>query len=139
MEQIVSRLTVFFEDPFWVGVCEHSDSGGYGVCRVVFGAEPKDYEVYDKVICGYCRLRYGHTALAAEDSTEKRNPKRMQREAARQMKVRGISTKAQQALKLQQEQGKAARRVKSRAQKEAEKERRFLLHQEKRREKKKGR
>ncbi len=44
MRRVKSRLTVFFEDPFWVGLYEREDGGSYEVCRVVFGAEPKDKE-----------------------------------------------------------------------------------------------
>ena len=43
----------------------------------------------------------------------KRNPKRMQREAKKQMLEIGIGTKSQQALKLQQEQNKQERKEKS--------------------------
>ena len=39
------KLTVFFEDPFWVGIFERIEKGKLSVCRVVFGSEPKDYEV----------------------------------------------------------------------------------------------
>ena len=41
------KLTVFFEDPFWVGIFERVESGKLSVCRVVFGSEPKDYEVWE--------------------------------------------------------------------------------------------
>ena len=39
--------------------------------------------------------------------------KRMQREAKKQMQETGIGTKSQQALKLQQEQNKLERKVRS--------------------------
>lgn len=39
------KLTVYFEDPFWVGVFERVEGGKLPVCKVTFGAEPKDYEV----------------------------------------------------------------------------------------------
>ena len=42
-----STLTVFFENPFWVGVYERVDGDRYEVCKITFGAETKDYEVYD--------------------------------------------------------------------------------------------
>ena len=61
----------------------------------------------------------------------KRNPKRMQREAKRQMQETGVGTKAQQALKLQQEQDKQKRKVRSREKKEAEELRKFELKQQK--------
>ena len=68
----------------------------------------------------------------------KRNPKRMQREAKKQMQEIGIGTKSQQALKLQQEQNKQERKLRSQEKKEAEKLRMFELKQQKKREKHKG-
>lgn len=67
------------------------------------------------------------------------NPKRMQREINSQLEKRGIGTKAQQALKLQYEQSKIERKTQSREQKEAEKERQYVLRQEKKKEKHRGR
>ena len=60
------------------------------------------------------------------------NPKRMQREVRKQVLDTVIGTKSQQALKLQQEQLKTERKVVSREQGEAEKERKFELKQQKR-------
>ena len=67
-----------------------------------------------------------------------RNPKRMQREARRQMQETGIGTKSQQALKLQQEQNKQERKIRSKEKKEAEELRKFEMKQQKKREKHKG-
>ena len=50
MEEQSGKLTVFFEDPFWVGVFERISEGRLSVCKVTFGAEPKDYEVSDFVL-----------------------------------------------------------------------------------------
>jgi len=50
------KLTVFFEDPFWVGVFELLDQGEYEAARVVFGAEPKDYEIYAYISEHYFEL-----------------------------------------------------------------------------------
>ena len=44
-----ASLTVFFEDPFWVGVFEGIEDGKLSVCKVPFGAEPKDYEVWEYI------------------------------------------------------------------------------------------
>ena len=68
----------------------------------------------------------------------KRNPKRMQREAKKQRQETGIGTKSQQALKLQQEQNKQERKVRSREKKEADELRMFELKQQKKREKHRG-
>ena len=62
----------------------------------------------------------------------------MQRNAKKQMQENGIGTKSQQALKLQQEQNKLERRVRSKEKKEAEEQRMFELKQQKKREKHRG-
>ena len=56
---IHSRLNVLFDDPFWVGIFEREYEGRYEAARVVFGAEPKDYEVYEFFIKNYPRLVFG--------------------------------------------------------------------------------
>ena len=138
MGKVSGKLTVFFEEPFWVGVFERVSEGRLSVCKVTFGAEPKDYEVYDFVLKNYYRLRFS-PAVAADVKEAVRNPKRMQREVQKQVQNTGIGTKSQQALKLQQEQLKTERKIVSREQREAEKKRQFELKQQKRKEKHKGR
>ena len=138
MRKTGSRLTVLFEEPFWAGIFERELEGRYEVCKITFGAEPKDYEIYDFILRHYHKLRFS-PSLEASAMTEKRlNPKRMQREIHKQLQNTGIGTKAQQALKLQQEQLKTERKSRSRKQREAEIERQFELRQEKRKEKHRG-
>ena len=67
-----------------------------------------------------------------------KNPKRAQRDAKKQTLETGIGTKSQQALKLQQEQNKQERKIRSREQRDAESQRLFELKQMKKREKHKG-
>ena len=132
------KLTVFFEDPFWIGVFEQISEGKLSVCKVTFGAEPKDYEIYDFVLKNYYRLRFSPAVATAVKEADS-NTKRVRREARRQVQTVGIGTKSQQALKLQQEQLKTERRTVSREEREAEKQRRFELKQQKRKEKHRGR
>ena len=82
---------------------------------------------------------YSSPAVKAEAKKEHTNPKRRQREARMQTAVSGIGTKSQQALSLQHEQLKEERKIRTREQKEAEKEARFELKQQKRKEKHRGR
>lgn len=138
MDKVSGRLTVFFEDPFWIGVFEWISEGKLSVCKVTFGAEPRDYEVYGFVPKHYDRLRFS-PAVAADVKEASRNPKRVQREVRKQMQNHGIGTKSQQALKLQQEQSKTERRTVNRENREAEKERKFELKQQKKKEKHRGR
>lgn len=138
MDKVSGKLTVFFEEPFWVGVFERVSDGKLSVCKVTFGAEPKDYEIYDFVLKNYYRLRFS-PAVATDVKEASRNPKRVQREVRKQIQNTGIGTKSQQALKLQQEQLKIERRTVSREKREAEKQRQFELKQKKRKEKHRGR
>ena len=138
MEHGYAELTVWFEDPFWVGLYERRSGGTYEVCRIVFGAEPRDCEVYAYLLENWRRLRFS-PSMEEKGPVERRiNPKRMRRQIERSLQRTGTGTKAQQALKLQQEQGKAARVRRSREEREAEAERQFALRREKRREKHKG-
>ena len=138
MDKVSGKLTVFFEEPFWVGVFERVSDGKLSVCKVTFGAEPKDYEVYEFVLKNYYRLRFS-SAVATNVKETGRNPKRVQREVRKQVKNTGIGTKSQQALKLQQEQLKIERKIVSREQREVEKQRQFEMKQQKRKEKHRGR
>ncbi len=138
MDKISGKLMVFFEDPFWVGVFERVSGERLSVCKVTFGAEPKDYEVYDFVVRDYYRLRFS-PAVATGVKEAGRNPKRIQREVKKQIQNAGIGTKSQQALKLQQEQWKTERKTAGREQREAEKRRQFELKQQKKKEKRRGR
>ena len=137
MDKVNGKLTVYFEEPFWVGVFERIDGGKLSVAKVIFGAEPKDYEVQEYIQKHYDSLKFS-PAVDAVVKDIKRNPKRMQREAKRQMQKTGIGTKSQQALKLQQEQYKQKRKIRSKEKKEAEKLRMFEMKQQKKREKHKG-
>ena len=130
-------LTVYFDDPFWVGVFERMEDGRLSVCKVTFGAEPKDYEVWAFVLEHYHQLTFS-PAVEANTRQAADNPKRRQRNAGKQMARTGVGTKSQQALQMQLEQNKQERRAKSREQKLAEAERLFALKQQKKREKHKG-
>ena len=138
MDKVSGKLTVFFEEPFWVGVFERISEGKLSVCKVTFGAEPKDYEINDFVLKNYYRLRFS-PAVATDVKETGRNPKRVQREVRKQVQNTGIGTKSQQALKLQQEKLKTERKAVSRKRREEEKKRQFGLKQQKRKERHRGR
>lgn len=133
-----SSLTVLFEEPFWIGLFERIDEGKYEVCKITFGAEPKDNEVYAFLLDNWHKLKFSPPVKMDEMAERKINPKRMQREISSQLLDGGMGTKAQQALKLQYEQAKIERKAKSREQKEAEKERQFSIRQEKKKAKHRG-
>ena len=137
MDRICGRLTVFFEDPFWVGVFERVEYRKLSVAKVTFGAEPKDYKVLELINRNYYHLQFSPAVETVVKDTRK-NPKRAQRDAKKQTLETGIGTKSQQALKLQQERNKQERKVRNRERRETENRRLFELKQIKKREKHKG-
>ena len=137
MGKVNGKLTVYFEEPFWVGVFERIEKGRLTVAKVTFGAEPKDHEILEYIQRYYFSLKFSPDVDTVVKET-KRNPKRIQSEAKKQMQETGIGTKSQQALKLQQEQNKQERKVRSREKREADQLRMFEQKQQKKREKHKG-
>lgn len=134
-----SSLTIMFENPFWIGLYERFDNGKYEVCKITFGAEPKDYEIYEYLLQNWHKLKFSPPIKTDKIKERKMNPKRMQREINNQLEDKGIGTKAQQALQLQREQSKVEKRTRTKEQKEAEKERQYALRQEKKKAKHRGR
>ena len=132
-----SGLTVYFDEPFWVGVFEELDGSKLSVCRVVFGAEPTDAEIYSFILKNFNNLRFS-PPVKTEIKQKADNPKRRQRNVHKQLEKSGIGTKSQQAMQKQYEEKKLERRQRSREQKEAEKQRLFELKQQKRKEKHRG-
>ena len=39
MDEAMCKMTMFFENPFWVGVIERIDNEKLSVCKITFGAE----------------------------------------------------------------------------------------------------
>ena len=132
-----TSLTVFFEDPFWVGVFERIDDGKLSVCKVTFGAEPKDYDVWEFILQNYDRMVFS-PAVETETKQTADNPKRRLRNVRKQTERRGIGTKSQQALQMQREEMKTEHRQISREQRDAEAQRRFEMKQLKKKEKRRG-
>ncbi len=138
MDKVKGMLTVFFEDPFWAGLFERTENGRLSVCKVTFGAEPGDHEIWEFILHHYCQLKFSPSVEAAVKK-EPDNPKRLQRSVRRLTRARGIGTKSQQALQLQHEENRLERKAVSREMREAERQRQFEMKQQKRKEKHRGR
>lgn len=132
-------LTILFEAPFWVGLYERSGDGRYEVCKITFGAEPRDYEVYAFILRYGGRLAFSPAVADTGEMVRHRNPKRMQREIRKSLADTGIGTKAQQVLQLQREQNKQERKDVRKERRAAEQERQFRLRREKKKAKHRGR
>ena len=107
--------------------------------RVVFGAEPKDAEVYAYFLEHWGSLRFSPAVEQNKQLKKAANPKRMQREVHRQLSQSGVGTKAQQALQLMREQQAAGRKSARRERRQQRKQEQFDLRQLKKKQKHKGR
>ena len=52
------KLTIYFDDPFWVAVLEREDEAGYQAARVVLGSEPSDAEAYQFFLKNYGAFQF---------------------------------------------------------------------------------
>lgn len=134
----MNKLTVFYENPFWVGVFEREEGNKYQTSRVVFGPEPKDVEVYEFVLQNYSKLKFSRPVKSEVIKEKKINPKRLQREVMKEQKNHGISTKAQETMRLELEMNKVERKHRSSTERELEKKRLFEKKQDKKKKKRKG-
>ncbi len=74
MDKASGKLTVYFEEPFWVGVFERIEDGKLSVAKVTFGAEPKDYEVQEYIQKYYFSLKFSPAVeTVVKDIKEIRN------------------------------------------------------------------
>ncbi|WP_061320345.1 YjdF family protein [Clostridium botulinum] len=132
------KLTVLFDEPFWIGIFEKQGQDKIQICRVVFGQEPKDYEVYDFILKNYYNLKFSNPIAIDKNPKKEINPKRMQRKIKKTVQENGIGTKAQQALKLDYENKKTERKIRSKEDREKLKKLKFEKRQQKKAKKKKG-
>lgn len=133
------RLRVYFEEPHWVGLFERFCLGRITACRVVFGPEPRGWEIANFINSRYQHLTFSPPVEGVFSfEPGKINPKRRQRAISRQMKQVGTSTYSQQALQLQREVGSKERQTRRSQQRAEEAQQKYLLKQAKKKEKKKG-
>ena len=130
-------MTVFFENPFWVGIFENFENDNLSVCKVTFGSEPKEYEIYDFILKKFYNIRFSNE-IKSNFGEKAKNPKRRQREIKKELQSKKFLKKSEEILKLQYEENKKERKIKTKKEKELEKQRKFLLKQEKKKQKHKG-
>lgn len=131
-------LKIFFEEPFWIGVFERVSYGELTVCKVIFGSEPKDYDIYMFILKKYHQLHFS-PAVEYVVKENKINPKRLQRNVRKQLQDVGFSKKSWEALKLQQEQIQMEKKQVLRLKQKRKKQIQFELKQQKKKNKHRGR
>lgn len=141
MKPALIKATVTLEKSLWVVLFERNDDKGYAAARQIFGSEPTDPEIYDFVIHNFDQLRF----TEPQEFTlviKRKNPKRIKREVRKEMTKAKVdlpdTTLAQEALRIELEKNKKVKKVISKQEKEAEKERMFLLKQAAKKQKQRG-
>ncbi len=138
MEKSYSSLTVLFEPPFWVGIFELTYKGCYTACKVTFGAEPTDPQIYEFILKSFSSLEFSPSIKAEEHGDKRINPKRLRREINRRQHVFQRSTKSQQALSLMHREKKEEAKRRNKQLRNEEKERIYELKKQKRKAKHRG-
>ncbi|MBQ4870067.1 YjdF family protein [Priestia megaterium] len=134
-------LTIYHDGQFWVGIIEVVEDGKLRAFRYVFGAEPKDKEILDFI---YYRLldiinQSVHSGLDVRRKSDKKiNPKRLQRQVAKERNKVGVSTKAEEAIKQEYEEKKKSKKKKAKQYREELKEQKYLMKKQKAKAKHKG-
>jgi hypothetical protein len=135
------KLTVYYDGQFWVGVVEEVHEEKLKAGRYVFGSEPNDTEILEFIQKQILDLTNRLSKeVNVKTPTERRvNPKRLARQVANEMKRKGISSHAQEALKLEYEKRKKEKQTFSRQQREEMKERKREIKLQKAKKKHRGR
>jgi hypothetical protein len=139
-DHLSCKLTIYHDGQFWVGLFERHDAGELWLARVVFGPEPSLPQIAELVAGpAWRRLRFLPAGCAAErPAPAAANPKRRQREAAREARVGAPSTRSQDAMKAAIEEAAQVSEASWRERRAALAEERWQQRVAKRKEKKRG-
>ena len=138
MDEIKTKLTVYFESSFYVGVVERQYKNTFEICKTTFGKEPTDNEVYEFYNAYYSKLKFYRVDNFKSNVKTSVNPKRIKRIVAKEMKKKSISTKSQELLKKQYELRKTAVKRSSKLKRVKRQNERFEMKQRKKKEKHRG-
>ncbi|MCM3186017.1 YjdF family protein [Priestia megaterium] len=134
-------LTIYHDGQFWVGIIEVVEDGKLRAFRYVFGAEPKDTEILDFIYYKLLNIinQSVHSGLDLKGKSDKKiNPKRLQRQVAKQVNKVGVSTKAQEAMKQEYEEKKKRKKKRAKQYREELKDQKYLMKKQKAKAKHKG-
>ncbi|GAB1801534.1 YjdF family protein [Priestia megaterium] len=134
-------LTIYHDGQFWVGIIEVVEDGKLRAFRYVFGTEPKDTEILDFIYYKLLNIinQSVHSGIDVEGKSDKKiNPKRLQRQVAKQINKVGVSTKAQEAMKQEYEEKKKSKKKRAKQYGEELKDQKYLMKKQKAKAKHKG-
>jgi len=136
-------LTIYFNGQYWCGLIEYSDEHDNWVVREhIFGSEPKTADIFN-FIKNILPSLLNEEWLAENKNSKKQerkkiNPKRLHRIISKEKTEKGLSSKSQEAIRLQQEERKKVARKNKKELKELYLKEQFEIKQLKKREKHKG-
>jgi len=99
MKCVTSVFTVFFEDPFWVGVLEENYNGINYMGKHIFGAEPSNSELllfYVYEFENIKKIQISETDI----KTKKMNFKKSVNKSKKTQNKIGVGTKSQNLFKI---------------------------------------
>ena len=131
-------MTVVFDKPFYKGVFERFVDDRYAVAEINLGTSlPKLRDIYRFILKRWNSIHFS-SEEAYSIKVKKINPKRMQREAQKQVHAEFYGSKAQQALKADFEMRKQQSHRERQATKANHKRQKFEIRQLKKKQKHRG-
>jgi len=137
MKCVTSIFTIFFEDPFWVGVLEENYNGINYMGKHIFGTEPSNPELLQFFIYEFDKInkiKIGETEMETKKLGFKKS---LSKSKKAQIKI-GIGTKSQNLFQKAFEELMKIKKKEHRVEKNMDKEEKYRKKQEKKLEKKKG-
>ncbi|MCE5090994.1 DUF2992 family protein [Staphylococcus devriesei] len=133
------ELSIFHDGQFFIGLVEYKVGGKSKFAKFTFGKEPNEEEVL-YFIDNYLLFIIENTKLSVRTKEKKRkiNPKRLQREIAKEQKKPKDFTKAQITIKEEQELNKKISKKRNKAKRDLIKDRKRQIKKNKAKEKHKG-
>ncbi|MDW8570541.1 YjdF family protein [Staphylococcus shinii] len=133
------ELSIFHDGQFFIGLIEYKDGNKSKFAKHTFGSEPDDEEILIFIEKHLLKLiENTKTSVRTKMKKERVNPKRLQRQVAKEQKATKDLTKAQLALKEEKELKKKQSKKRNKAKKDAFKERKRKIKKYKAKEKHKG-
>lgn len=113
------NLTIYFDGQFWVGLIERYADGRFYSSIYTFGEEPKDGTIMYFVNHTMHKITDKQTESISANAGEirKLSPKRINKLARLAANKNPLSTKAQEAIRLQQEKDKKQKKKQSKEEK----------------------
>jgi len=134
---VTSVFTVFFEDPFWVGIVEENYNGINYMGKHIFGAEPSNSELLQFYIYEFDKIKKVKISETNIETRKMGFKKSLNKSKKAQDKI-GVGTKSQNLFKMAFEEGMETKKKERKIEELTNKEEKYKKKQEKKLEKKKG-